>query len=371
MLRDIVRAIEKDVSAVGQEIVPCIKALDRVAARTVKAGRNLPPFAISALDGFACRGGGKEFIVKAWLGPGEQCALHLKAGEAVFVPTGAAIPTNTRFVPVEHVREDRATILVETLTDMRKIWKKGYWIRKGDGVATRGTRIRPRAMELLALAGLEKIAVFRKPRVSILSTGNELKKGIVVNSNQYLLTGLIERNGGEVAHMAVAGDDEGEIGGALSGMTGADLLLVTGGTAKGKKDVTHSSFQVRGATFLLEALPVVPGKTMTFGKLGRTPFFILPGNPRALRTLYDVFIKPCLLKVAGRTGSMRFGKASAPEDIEKETDKIHLIPVAFSAAGAPYIRELYVDEPDGFIILERGTERVRTGEEVEIQWADS
>ncbi len=72
---------------------------------------------------------------------------------------------------------------------MRKVWKKGYWIRKSDDVATRGKSIRPRTMELLALAGLEKIAVFRKPRVSILSTGNELKKGIVVNSNQYLLTG--------------------------------------------------------------------------------------------------------------------------------------------------------------------------------------
>jgi molybdopterin molybdotransferase len=371
MLRDIVRTIEKKVSPVGQEIIPCIKALGRVAARTVKAGRDLPPFDVSALDGFACRGGGKEFVVKASLEPGEKFVLHLKAGEAVFIPTGAAIPPNTQFVPVERVWEDGAIILVETLTDMRKIWKKGYWIGKSDNVAGKGESIRPRTMELLALAGLKEISVYRKPRVSILSTGNELKKGIVANSNQYLLTGLIEHDGGEVAHMTTAGDDEGEIAGALSLMAGADLLLVTGGTAKGKKDVTRASFQVRGATFLLEALPVVPGKTMTFGKLGRTPFFILPGNPRALRTLYDVFIKPCLLKLAGRTGSMRFGKASAPEDIEKETDKIHLIPVAFSAAGAPYIRELYVDEPDGFIILERGTERVRTGEEVEIQWADS
>ena len=371
MLRDIVRAIEKEISPVGQETIPCLKALNRVAACTVKAGRDLPLFDVSALDGFACKGGGKEFVVKASLGPGEKLVLRLKAGEAVFVPTGAAIPTNTRFVPVEHVREDGATILVETLLDMRKTWKKGYWIRKSDSVAAMGQRITPRTMELLALAGLEKMAVFRKPGISILSTGNELKKGIVVNSNQYLLTGLIERDEGEVTHMAVAGDDEDEIGGALSSMDGTDLLLVTGGTAKGKKDVTRSSFQACGATFLLESLPVVPGKTMTFGKLNQTPFFILPGNPRALRTLYEVFIKPCLSKLAGRIGSTRFGKASLPEDIEKETDKIHLIPVALSMGGAPYIWELYVDEPDGFIVLERGIKRVRAGEEVEIRWADA
>ena len=371
MLQDIVRAIEKEVSPVGQEIVPCIKALDRVAARTVKAGRNLPPFPVSALDGFACRGGGKEFVVKAWLSPGEKSVLHLKAGEAVFVPTGAEIPASTLFAPVEHVREDGGAILVETLTDARKIWKKGYWIRKGDGVVTGGTRIRPRTMELLALAGLKEIAVFRKPGVSILSTGNELKKGIVVNSNQYLLAGLVERDGGEVAHMAVAGDDKEEIGEALLRMTGTNILLLTGGTAKGKKDVTRSSLQACGATLLLDALPIVPGKTMTFGKLDRTPFFILPGNPRALRPLYEVFIKPCLFKLAGRIDKMQIGKARVPAEIEGETDRIHLIPVALSACKDPHITALYVDEPDAFIILERGTKRVRAGEEARIQWTDA
>jgi molybdopterin molybdotransferase len=254
---------------------------------------------------------------------------------------------------------------------MRKAWKKGYWIRKGDGVATRGTCIGPRAMELLALAGLQEVAVFRKPGVSILSTGNELKKGIVVNSNQYLLTGLVEKDGGEVAHMAIAGDDEGEIGGALLRMTGSDLLLVTGGTAKGKKDVTRSSLQACGATLLLDGLPIVPGKTMTFGKLDRTPFFILPGNPGALRTLYEVFIKPCLLKLAGRIDKMHIGRAYVPEEIEKEPQKIYLVPVALTAKGDPHIRELYADEPDGFIVLERGTKNVMAGQEVQIQWVDA
>ena len=293
----------------GQETIPCIGALDRVAARTLKSGRDLPAFDVSALDGFACRGSGNTFTVKAWLGPGEKSALRLKAGEAVFVPTGAGIPAHTRFVPVEHVQEEGATILVEDEPlavgrgNARRHGRSGRKVTgysKSDRVATGGKSITPRAMELLALAGLEKIPVFRKPRVSILSTGNELKKGIIVNSNQYLLTGLVERGGGVVAHMAIAGDDEAEIGEALSSMADADLLLVTGGTAKGKKDITRSTFQACGATFLLEALPIVPGKTMTFGKLDQTPFFILPGNPRALRALYEVFIRPCLLKLAGR-----------------------------------------------------------------------
>ncbi len=369
MLRDIIHAIEKEVLPVGQEVVPAIRALGRVAARTVKAGRDLPAFDVSALDGFACKGNGKAFTIKAWLGPHEKPALRLAAGEAAFVPTGAAIPANTRFVAVEHVKEGSAGIVVETAADTRKVWKKGHWMRKGDVAISRGQSITPYSMELLALAGAEKIAVFRKPRVSILSTGNELKKGIVPRSNQSLLAGLTEKDGGEVVHTAVAGDDEAEICKELSSIPGTDLLLVTGGTAKGKKDVTRSSFQACGASLLLDALPVVPGKTMPFGKLNEMPFFILPGNPIAVRTLYEVFVRPCLLKLAGRKDSVRRGKIRVPRDIEK-AHRIHLIPVAISIDGDPQVRALGVDEPDAILILEGRRKRVPAGKEVEVQWTD-
>ncbi len=371
MLRDIIRTIEQEISPVGQEIIPCRKTLGRVPARAAKAGRDLPPFDISALDGFACGGAGREFTVKGSLGPGEKLPSRLKNGEALFVATGAAIPPYSRFVPVEQVTQNGTRILTETSDDMRKIWKRGYWITKATEVTRKGKEITPRTMELLALAGLKSIAVFRRPGVSILSTGNELKKGVVPNSNHYLLAGLVERDGGEIMRLATAADEVAEIRGALTKMAAADLLLVTGGTAMGEKDLTRASLQECGATFLLERLPIVPGKTMTFGKLGRTPFFILPGNPRALRTLYEVFIKPCLRILGGRTDAVRWSKASAPQDIEKETGRIHLIPVAFSAAGVPHIRELYTDEPDGFIILERDVKRVRAGKEVEIQWTEA
>jgi molybdopterin molybdotransferase len=371
MLRDIVRSVERKSSAVEEEIIPCIKALGRVAARNVKAGRNLPPFDVSALDGFACRGRGNEFLVKGSLGPGEKSVIPLKAGEAIFVPTGAAIPPRTRFVPVEQVREAHARILIQTSTDMRKTWKTGYWIKKSDEVIRKGESLTPRKMELLALAGFQEIVVFKKPKVCILSTGNELKKGIVPNSNQYLLAGLVERDGGVILRLSTAADDEEEIGEALAQMSDADLLLVTGGTAMGKRDVTRASFQALRANFLLEGLPIVPGKTMIFGELGQALFFILPGNPRAIRTLYEVLIKPCLGRLAGRTGAARCDQAKVTEEIEKESGRIHLVPVALSAGGEPYTRELYVDEPNAIIVLERGIKRVRAGKEVEIIWVDT
>jgi len=370
LLADIVRTLERRVSPVGCETIPCRKALGRIAARTVKAGRNLPLFDVSALDGFACKGPGTRFVVKGSSGPGEKSLLRLQAGEALFVPTGAAIPPHTRFVPVEQVREEAGHILVKASGDMRKTWKKGYWIKKADEVVKRGERVKPRTMELLALAGLTDIALFLKPKVCILSTGNELKTGLLPNSNQSLLAALVERDGGEIAQLATAGDDDEEIGESIAAMAGADLLLVTGGTAMGKRDVTRSSFEKRRATFLLDGLPIVPGKTMTAGKLAETLFFILPGNPRALRTLYEAFIKRCLWKLAGRSGGPQSGTVPVPDDLEKEKDRIHLIPVTLARSPAARITELYADEPDAFIILERGITRVRKGREVELQWLD-
>jgi molybdopterin molybdotransferase len=379
MLRDIVDIIEKESHTVGQEIIPSLQALGRVAAQSLKSGRDLPRFDVSALDGFACKGKGELFTVKSALEPGEKVAFRLNPGEAVFVATGAAIPAGTRFLPVEYVREEGSGIRVEEQSGkpkrgeiakvgkMAKIWKKGYWIHKGDPATAKGEAIKPRTMELLALAGLEQIAVYRRPSVSILSTGNELKKGIIPNSNQYLLSGLVKRDGGEVSDALISGDEEEEIVSHIRKMAGADLLLVTGGTAKGKKDMTRSSFESCGATILLQALPIVPGKTMTFGKLHRTPFFILPGNPRALRALYEIFVKPCLVKLAGGAGKASMGKASIPGDVKVEPQRIHLIPITLSHPGKPTITSLYADEPNGFIILERTTQ-VRAGQEVTIQW---
>jgi molybdopterin biosynthesis enzyme len=126
-----------------------------------------------------------------------------------------------------------------------KVWQKGYWIRKGERVATRGQPITPRTMELLALAGHETVEVFLKPAVAILSTGSELKKGVVPNSNRYLFMGLITRDGGEVMSALTASDDEEEILALLKRLRRTPVIA-TGGTAKGRKDITLRAFEKAG-----------------------------------------------------------------------------------------------------------------------------
>ena len=370
MLRQLVRAVEKEASPVGVESIPVAEAFARVAAKSVKAERHVPAFDISALDGFACKGSGGRFAVRGALEPGERASFRLRAGEALFVATGAAIPAQTRFVRREHVSEEEDLIRVRWTGERVKVWQKGCWIRKGERAATRHEPITPRAMELLSLAGHDTVEVFRKPAVAILSTGSELKKGVVPNSNRYLFMGLVTRDGGEVSSALTASDDEEEIRALLDRLSGADLIIATGGTAKGRKDMTLGAFEKANARVILHDLPISPGKTMTFGTKGSTPFFILPGNPRALRPLYELFVRACLLKLAGRRVEWRDSKAIASAPLRKDPDMTYLVPATCSGGASFRVERIQVDEPDCLLLLESGTENVSSGEEVDVLWVN-
>ena len=370
MIRQLVRAVEKETLPVASESIPVAEAFARIASKRVKAQRHVPSFDISALDGFACKGSGSRFAVRGVLEPGERASLKLRAGDALFVPTGAAIPTGTRFAPREFVSEEEDLIRVLWTGERLKVWPKGYWLKKGERVADKGERITPRTMELLALAGFETVEVFRKPAVAILSTGNELKKGVVPNSNRYLFMGLVTRDGGEVSSALTASDDEEEIRALLDRLSGADLIIATGGTAKGRKDMTLGAFEKANARVILHDLPISPGKTMTFGTKGSTPFFILPGNPRALRPLYELFVRACLLKLAGRRVEWRDSKAIASAPLRKDPDMTYLVPATCSGGALFRVERIQVDEPDCLLLLESGTENVSSGEEVDVLWVN-
>jgi molybdopterin molybdotransferase len=370
LVRAMERAMEKEASPVGVESIPVAEAFARVSAKNLKAERHVPAFDISALDGFACKGAGGRFAVRGALEPGERASVRLKAGEALFVPTGAAIPAHTRFAPREYVSEEEDLIRVFWTGERLKVWQKGYWLRRGERVATKGERITPRAMELLSLAGYETVEVFRRPAVAILSTGNELKKGVVPNSNRYLLMGLINRDGGDVMSALTVSDDEEEIKALLDRLSGAHLIIATGGTAKGRKDMTLRAFEKSGARKILHDLPISPGKTMTFGKKGRTPFFILPGNPRALRALYEVFVRACLLKLAGRRGEWKEHKARVSTPFQRDPDMTYLVPATCSSRLPFRVERIQADEPDCLLLLESGTEEIRSGEEVDVLWVN-
>ncbi len=299
-MTNIMDVIDRHIPRPSEETIPLLDALGRVSARSLIARRPMPPFDVSALDGYAVRGAGTDFRTRGSLEPLGETPLPLKEGEAVFVPTGGRFPRGSRFAAREHVAEKADAIRVETEADERKVVTRGDWLKKGRRLIDRGDVIGPAAMGLLALGGHEALRVFRKPAVALIATGSELKKGGGTDSNKFLLAGLVQRDGGSIAGLHTVDDDEEEIRRAMRESPGARLFILTGGTAKGKKDLTKQAVRRMRFRFLLDSPPIQPGKTMAFGRKGPQLFFILPGNPKAVESLYELFVKRALLGMAGR-----------------------------------------------------------------------
>ena len=304
-LFDILDVIDRHIPHAPEETIPLLDALGRVAARSLIARRHMPPFDISALDGYAVRGAGRDFRIRGSLEPLGEPPRRLKEGEAVFVPTGGRFPRGSRFVAREHVSEKAECIRVETGADERKVVRSGDWLKKGQRLIDRGDLVGPAAMGLLALGGHRALRVFKKPAVALITTGSELKKGSIIDSNKFLLAGLVQRDGGSVTSLHTVDDDEEEIRRAVAESADARLFILTGGTSKGKKDLTKQAVRRMRFRFHLDSPPIMPGKTMAFGRKGPQLFFILPGNPRAVQSLYELFVKRALLGMAGRPLSAR------------------------------------------------------------------
>ena len=358
------------VSRVPEETVPLLASSGRVSATDVRAPSSWPPFDVSALDGYALKGPGTTFRIKGFLEPLAPEAPVVKKGEALFVATGGRIPPGARFVRRESVEESDDGLSVLSPLDERRLWKRGYWINKGTRIASRGKVIGPSAIESLALARIMEVRVIRRPSVAILTTGDELKKGRVPDSNKYLLASLAARDGAAISRLATAGDSETEIVQSVAACEGVDLLLITGGTSRGKGDLTYGALEGLEADFLLRQPPFLPGKTMAFGKARGSLFFVLPGNPKALRTLYELFVGHALRMLSGR-GDMRWktGTFILEEGVEKERGTILFMPVRISWKEDTVTR-VYGGRPDGFAVIGRDLARVLSGEKVRVVWRE-
>lgn len=350
---------------VKAETIPLLSAYGRVSARSLSSTRDMPPFDVSALDGYGVKGKGDLFRVKAELSPLAPVPEALKEGEAFFVPTGGRFPGGSRFVMREHVTEEGGWIRTGERPDERRVVKKGDWLSKGAHVVDRGEAFGPEAMARTALAGVQAVRVCTRPVVAVITTGSELKNGRMANSNAFLLAGLIRRDGGEVHGLYTADDAEEEIRDLVKGLRNVDLLILTGGTSRGKKDVTRQALKDSGGRILVDAPPVVPGRTMTFGRKGTTPFFILPGNPRAIRTLYEVFVAGGLRSMAGRTVEERSQMLPLPSDMRKSPGVIRIVPVLLERRHAA-IASMDTPEPNGFAVLEQGEGLLPAGTMVKV-----
>jgi len=309
----------KAASPLGSEWTPLAEAQGRVLAQAVRAGRPQPPFAASAMDGWAVQAadGAAPRRIVGESAAGRGYAGELGPGEAVRIFTGAAVPTGADTVVIqEEARRDGDRLVLERLPG-------GSWIRPaaldfaaGDFLLDAGVRLDPWRLALAAAAGCAALAVARRPAVAVLATGEEVvapgaKPGPfqIFDSGTTAIGALISSWGGRAIALAAAGDDEGAIAEAVTG-AGGDLVVTLGGASVGDHDVVKPALARLGLELRVESVAVRPGKPTWFGVLGDGRLVLgLPGNPASAMVCAELFLRPLLQALQGADPALRLTRA--------------------------------------------------------------
>ena len=311
------------------------RAPGRVLARPLCADRDQPPFARSTRDGFACRAieaaAHIPLAVAGTTRAGDAPAGLLPPGSAWEIMTGAPVPPGADAVlMLEHVEAAKGQIKLaskRTIAAGENIVAQGAQARKGDELLPAGTQISVAQLALAAACGHSALEVFNRPRVAILTTGDELvpikstpAPGQIRNSNGPMLAAMVVASGGEPWLLPTASDNARALDTALAQASEADLLLITGGVSAGKFDLVEPALARAGARFQFTGVRIQPGKPLVFGEMPRyrnasnangkvtasaappertLPFFGLPGNPVSSAVTFLLFGAPVLSALSG------------------------------------------------------------------------
>jgi molybdopterin molybdotransferase len=295
----------------GVDRVQVSEALERVAAENVVAPSDLPSFDRSAMDGYAVRARdtfeASQFKPRL-LKPTEKDSVH--EGEAKQVWTGGMLPKGAdAVVMLEHTKKVKDGIeVLAAVTPGENVSKRGEDIRKGEVVVKAGVRLLPQHLGLLAGLGITHISVARKPKVALLSTGNELvepgqkpEPGQVINVNQLILSAMCEQLGAEPVYLGIARDDLNEISGKMAeGLRQADVVVTTGGTSVGHADLVPIAVNKLGKPgVIVHGMAMRPAMPTALAVVQGKPVFILSGYPVAAMFGFEVFVRPTILRLLG------------------------------------------------------------------------
>jgi molybdopterin molybdotransferase len=308
------------IEPLGAEEVPLARALGRVLARDVVSPVSLPPWDNASMDGFAvrasdARGASAETPVRLrvmeTIAAGSRATRAVATGEAARIMTGAPIPAGAdSVVRVEDTDAGAAEVSIRDDRDVtRNIRQRGEDVRAGAVVMRAGTLIGPAHVGVLSSVGCAAPVVYKRPRVAILATGDELVPveefsrvidgDRIVSSNSYALEAAVTAAGGEAVSLGIAPDDRDGLAERLREAAGCDMLLTSGGVSVGDFDYTREVVAALGGTLSLWRVRMRPGAPIGFGTLFGAPWLGLPGNPVSSLVTFELFGRPLLRTLAG------------------------------------------------------------------------
>lgn len=333
---------------VGQESVPLDSVLGRLLAQDITAEDDLPPFASSSMDGYAVRAADVASVpvrlrVVMDIPAGTAPRGGVGPGEAARIMTGAPIPDGAdAVVPVEHTdtgwTPGSATPIIAEVGIHRpaapasNVRPPGEDVRAGQVVLRAGRRLRPADIGMLAALGQTHVEVVRRPRVAVVSTGDELlpvdaplRPGAIRDSNSYMVAALVRTWGGEALRLPVARDTLESVRAVFAQAleAGPDLVISTAGVSVGAADVVRTVLDELGEVSLWR-VNVRPGKPLAFGHLQSVPFFGLPGNPVSAAVTFDIFVRPFLLRLQRQADTATVARAVTAEDLRSDGRRSYL-----------------------------------------------
>lgn len=378
------------------ETVRLEHALDRVLAQDVIANRDQPPYDVSAMDGYALRSADLTSVpvtltiiedIKA----GDMPSKQIQAGQCARIMTGAPVPQGAN--AVLRVEDTQAAgenlvqinVAVQARNDIRLL---GENMRNGEIVLRTGTEITPGVVGILASVKCAELQVYRRPRVAILSTGDELEDmndpvdpNKIPNANSYALMAQVQSLGITPTLLGIARDDPAELAEYLQRGLHFDVLLVSGGSSVGVHDHVRPTLENLGVKMLFWRVSMKPGHPLAFGMTDKSLVFGLPGNPVSSMVCFEEFVAPALRKMMGHTRlHRRVLTARLTHDVKHKAGRTEFIRVTLAQDEQGYTATstgsqssgvlMAMAKADGLLVIPAANTGMKTGELVSVQLLD-
>jgi len=333
-------------SVLGCEKIGLLDALGRVLGEDIIAPRSNPPWDNSAMDGFAVRWADikqehaiariPELKVVEDVAAGAVATKSVGPGEAIRIMTGAPMPAGAdTVVRIEYTEPSESTvrIMLSEYGQGANIRPKGDDVQAGDCIIAKGTPLRSGEIGMLAILAKSFVLVYQRPRVGILSTGDELAdldesfdENKIVNSNSYGIAAGVQEAGGIPILLGIAKDNPDSLKDKIRQGLTCDILVLSGGVSMGDYDFTKPVFAELGADMNFWKLAIRPGQPVAFGKIQGKLAFGLPGNPVSSMVTFDQLVRPAMLKMGGNaTWERPMVKAIFQESFSKQPDRRHFL----------------------------------------------
>jgi molybdopterin molybdotransferase len=314
------------VEPLPSEAVRLADALGRVLAREVRSPIAHPPWDNSSMDGYAVRSAdvlgasSSQPVVLPVLETvraGQRATTAVRSGTAIRIMTGAPVPAGADgVIRVEDTDGGETQVVIRDARDAgRNVRPRGEDLAVGDVAVAAGTTLAPAHLGVLASVGASSVEVYRRPRVAVLTSGDELvdvdrfedvlRGDRIVSSNSYTLRAASALAGGEVIDLGIVGDDRDAFAKRISGADAYDVLITSGGVSVGAFDFTKDVLRELGAQLHLWRVRMRPGAPVGFGTLNGTPWIGLPGNPVSALVTFELFARPLIRRLRGESRIFR------------------------------------------------------------------